>query len=376
MHAELMIQTISALVGIKRPVYMRGGPGLGKTAIASHVAENLSLPIIHIHAPSLLVENLGIPFPVPAEKKVEFFLTGMLPVVGSPFAEQGIVLLDEAGQCADDIQKVLANIIQAREVYGHKILDGWSFILTGNRTEDRAGANRLLTHFADRMTILDLDFDVEGWCFWAEKAGVNEKIISYARFNPNNINHFDPNRAINATPRSWAEGVSRNMEVVPREALMDVIAGDVGQGPAVEFMGYLEYYGILPSKKEFLAEPERHVKALSRWTHEEQKDAHGLVVGWKLIQRKAEGNHALEPSIAYALAGMLMLDMSEEGFEPAMDAAAHLPKDLGSNVFLTYLKRVKTIPVTHMKRMRQEITRYNGVVLSEEQAEQSLGLVK
>ena len=243
--------------------------------IANQVGERLGLPVIHIHAPSLLIENLGIPYPVQTEKRIEFFLTSLLPVTESHHSAEGIILLDEAGQADAEIQKVLANLIHARECYGHPILEGWSFILTGNRVEDRAGANTLLTHFADRMTILNLDFDIKSWIDWADASGlVHEKVISYAMFAPQNINNFDPQRQLNATPRGWAEGVSRNMDVVPKDCLMEVLEGDVG-GAAVEFVGFLEWYGVLPTKEEFLANPTEVVKLLKEWHKIEVTDEDG-----------------------------------------------------------------------------------------------------
>jgi hypothetical protein len=357
------------LVGRKRPAYIQSSPGIGKTDIASQVAKRLDMPCIHIHAPSLLIENLGIPWPVKEEKRIEFFMTNLLPVLESTHSESGIILLDEAGQAGPEIQKVLANLIQARECYGHSIKPGWAFILTGNRTEDRAGANTLLTHFADRMTILSLDFDIKSWIEWADASGVvHEKVISYAMFAPQNINSFDPSRQINATPRSWAEGVSGNMAVVPPEALLEVLTGDVG-GAAVEFMGFLEWYGILPTKAEFLAHPKESVTRLKEYHKIEVKDADGNI---SLKMTQTPGRNILSPDLGYALAGMLYHNNTIEDFPAAMNAAKELPLDSGAMVFLRYFNKHRQVSLKYRTIVKECLSLYNGVVLGESFAERDI----
>jgi len=369
MKAKLLIEVLVGLVSIKRPAYIQSSPGIGKTDIATQVGKRMDMPVIHIHAPSLLIENLGIPYPVQAEKKIEFFLTNLLPVIESTHSEVGIILLDEAGQAGPEIQKVLANLIHARECYGHKIKEGWTFILTGNRTEDRAGANTLLTHFADRMTILNLDFDIKSWVEWADSSGlVHEKVISYAMFAPQNINSFDPSRQINATPRSWAEGVSRNMEVVPQESLMEVLEGDVG-GAAVEFMGFLDWYGVLPTKAEFLAHPEESIKRLKEFHKIEVKDTDGNV---SLQMTQTPGRNVLSPDLGYALSGMLIHNNQMEDFPASMNAAKELPVDAGSMVFLRFLNKHRMVSVKYRTIVKECLSRYNGVVLGESYAERDL----
>jgi len=369
MKAKLLVEVLVGFEKIKRPAYIQSSPGIGKTAIANQVGERLGIPVIHIHVPSLLIENLGIPYPIIDEKKIEFFLTGLLPVFGSGHPERGIVLLDEAGQAGPELQKVCANLIHAYECYGHKILPGWSFILTGNRTEDRAGANTLLTHFADRMTLLNLDFDIKSWVEWADASGkVHEKVISYAMFAPQNINNFDPSRQLNATPRGWAEGVSRNMDVVPPEALIEVLEGDVG-GAAVEFVGFLEWYGVLPTKEAFLANPAETVKVLKEYHKILVKDADG---NESLLMTRTPGRTVLSPDLGYALSGMLVHNNTMEDFPAAMNAAKELPLDSGSMVFTRFFNKHRQISVKYRTIVKECLARYNGVVLGEAFAERDM----
>lgn len=366
MKADLLIETLKGLVSIQRPVCVESDPGVGKTSVWRQVAKQLGIGFIHIHAPSLLVENVGIPYPDVEVKRVEFFLTNLLPCLGSPREARGIVLVDEIAQCPDEIQKMFANIFQERECYGHSIMEGWTFGATMNSITSRSGANRLLAHFSDRMTHLKMDFCEKLWCEYALDQGCDTRIIAFARSHPDKINAFDASRDISATPRSWLEGVNRNMKVVPKAALMEVLMGDIAS-IAVDFLGFMDFYTVMPTKEELMKHPKAALKRLREHEITEKEDDKGNVTRTMVHIPGRTGD--IEPSIQWMVASMLLTNMCVDDFEAAMDVAAELKTDMGSMVYLNYIRKVNAITSQKTKRLRQELTRYKGVVMGEWHAE-------
>ena len=100
-------------------------------------------------------------------------------------AAVGIALLvgwadgDLAVSEADKIQKVLANICQARNLHGVPLADGWMVASTGNRQSDRAGANRVLSHLRNRETVVEFETHLDDWCSWAIDHNVKPEVISF-----------------------------------------------------------------------------------------------------------------------------------------------------------------------------------------------------
>jgi hypothetical protein len=89
--------------------------------------------------------------------------------------EYGIILFDELLQAGTDVQKVLADVLDPAErtLAGWAIPDGWIVCFTGNRTSDKSGASRILSHLLNRCAVFELGFNVRGWAGWAEANGVN-----------------------------------------------------------------------------------------------------------------------------------------------------------------------------------------------------------
>jgi hypothetical protein len=254
MRATLLKQTIKELFPIQRTICIEGPPGGGKTTIVHEAAEEMAVPVVEKHMPTMLVEDFGILFPKDGDDMLRYRLPEWFPVKGKA-PERGILLFDDRNQAGADLQKVLANICQARTLHGGHLPDGWMVISTGNRQSDRAGANRVLSHLRDRETVYELETHLDDWTAWAIRHNVKPEVISYIRFVPGALHDFDPQRDQNATPRSWVEGVSDVLGTVSSEAEYESFKGAVGEGRAAEFVGFLRVYRKLPNPDAILLNP-------------------------------------------------------------------------------------------------------------------------
>lgn len=254
MRATLLKETLKSLFPIKRTVCIEGAPGGGKTTIVQQVAAELGLPYIEKHMPTMLVEDFGVPDMAASGGSFGYKLPDWFPVKGKA-PDHGILCFDDRNQAGPDLQKVLANICQARTLHGVPLPDGWQVISTGNRQADRAGANRVLSHLRNRETVLELETHLDDWTTWAISNDIKPEVISFIRFRPGLLHDFDPQRDSNPTPRSWVEGVSDTLGAVPAEAEFECFKGAVGEGAAAEFVGFLRIFRKLPNPDAVLLNP-------------------------------------------------------------------------------------------------------------------------
>ena len=307
MRATLLKETIKSLFPIQRTVCIEGSPGGGKTTIVHQVAEELGVPCVERHMPTMLVEDFGILFP-DGESKLHYKLPDWFPVKGkSP--DKGILLFDDRNQANADLQKVLANICQARTLHGTPMPDGWQVISTGNRQADRAGANRVLGHLRNRETVYDLDTHLDDWTAWALQNNVKPELISFIRFRPNLLHDYDPQRDQNATPRSWVEGVSDVLGTVPAEAEYESFKGAVGEGCAAEFVGFIKIFRKLPNPDNILLNP-------------------------------TTAAVPTDPATLYALSGAIAERATENNFERVCTYAERMPPEF-SVLTISYAARKK-----------------------------------
>lgn len=257
MRASLLKSTLTGLIKLGRSVAIEGPPGGGKTSIVHQVGEQLGLPVIEKHMPTMLVEDFGIPYPDALGSSFSYKLPDWYPYKGKAGTESGgILLFDDRNQANADLQKVLANIQQARNLHGVPLAEGWSVVSTGNRQSDRAGANRVLSHLRNRETVLEFETHLDDSTTWMINNNVRPEVISFIRFRPNLLHDFDPQRDVNPTPRSWVEGVSAILDQVPAEAEYECFKGAVGEGAAAEFTGFMRIFRKLPNPDAVLMNPD------------------------------------------------------------------------------------------------------------------------
>jgi len=244
--------------GIKRTLMVESSPGLGKTQIAAQAAQELGIGFKAIHAPLLQPEDYGLPTLTGKNRDELIFVVSQdkFPLEGCKNTpESGIFLIDELSQADNSAQKVLANLIQEREIHGKRLKSGWSIVATGNTQADRAGANRILGHLANRMTRVALEASLDDWTQWAINNGVKTEVIAFIRFRPELLSNYNARQDVNATPRAWVEGVSASLGVT--EAEFETFTGDVGEGPASEFMAFLKVFKSMPNPDRIMLNPKK-----------------------------------------------------------------------------------------------------------------------
>ena len=252
MRASKLKETLHSMFTIRRTVAIEGAPGGGKTTIVKEVAKELGVPCVEVHMPTMLVEDFGVP--MLDGDYLNYKLPEWFPIKGKA-PDKGILLFDDRNQASSDLQKVLANICQARTLHGVAMPDGWQVVSTGNRQSDKAGANKILSHLRNRETVIEFETHLDDSTTWMIDNGVKPEVVAFLRFRTGLLHDFDPQRESNPTPRSWVEGVSDVLGVVPHDAEYECFKGAVGEGAAAEFVGFVKIFRTLPNPDNLLLNP-------------------------------------------------------------------------------------------------------------------------
>ena len=241
--------------GNKIVPFILGAPGGGKSACARDIVNELGFDNVIEFTASLRdpVDVLGTP-----NNSGEY--TKWIPPEEFYALRQGVgrcaLILEELSDAPIPMQNALCGVIYDRRAGNLKLSDELHIIATGNRTEDKSGANRITSKLANRTRRFDFVENIDDWTEWALENDIDPVLIQFLRFRSGLLSDFDPNRFANPTPRAW-ERVNAIPASLPDQLFFDNTAGEVGEGAAAEYQGFRKIYMSLPDIDSILLDPER-----------------------------------------------------------------------------------------------------------------------
>lgn len=252
MKASCIHSCLRALVSSKQPVFLWGGPGIGKSAIVRQVAEALGRALQDVRALLLdPVDLRGLPF-LGSDGRSKWALPEFLPQNG-----EGILFLDELNAAPAMVQASCYQLVLDRKLGEYRLPDGWAIVAAGNRDSDRAVTTRMPTPLRNRFVHLEFEIDAQEWSEWAIRTGIRPEVIAFLRFRPELLSVFDREANAFPSPRSW-EFVSRILDSAAATTLEhELFCGSVGTGAATEFSAFLRMFRELPNIDAILLNPDR-----------------------------------------------------------------------------------------------------------------------
>ena len=250
MKASAILRALSTLLAARQPVFIWGGPGVGKSSVVKQLAAARSLPMRDIRALLLdPVDLRGLPF-LGSDGRSKWAVPDFLPQQGT-----GILFLDELNAAPAMVQASCYQLVLDRKLGEYTLPDGWPIIAAGNRDSDRAVTTRMPTPLRNRFVHLEFETDLQEWSEWAISAGMRPEVIAFLRFRPQLLSQFDRDQNAFPSPRSW-EFVSRILDATP-DPLMEheLFAGAIGSGAATEFSAFLRTFRELPNIDAILVNP-------------------------------------------------------------------------------------------------------------------------
>ena len=254
-------KAISKGISVRRPVFLWGPPGIGKSDIVKQIGETMNREVIDVRLALWEPTDIkGIPYYNADEKQMVWAPPAELPTDKDSTA---IIFLDELNSAPPAVQAAAYQLILNRRVGTYELPKGVDVVAAGNREGDRGVTYRMPAPLANRFVHLEAKVDFDDWQDWATLNKVHPEVVGYVGFAKQDLYDFDPKSASKAfaTPRSWAF-VSDLLkdDDVDNETLQTLIAGAVGDGLAHKFMAHRKIAGKLPKAIDIL---EGKVKDLS-----------------------------------------------------------------------------------------------------------------
>lgn len=242
----------------RRPIMVKGAPGIGKTDIFCQAAEAAEQQMVISHpVVSDPTDFKGMPFVV--DGKATFLPFGDLRELIEAKVPT-VFFLDDLGQAPASVQAAAMQLILSRKINGHAVSDMVTFAAATNRKSDKAGVSGILEPVKSRfVTIVELQADLDDWVRWALQNGVPTELIAFIRFRPGLLCDFKPTADITNSPcPRTVHNVGKCMQDgYPSELEYEIYAGSAGEGFAAELMGFLKIYRDLPNPDVIIMRPEK-----------------------------------------------------------------------------------------------------------------------
>ena len=253
----------------KRPVFLWGPPGIGKSELVADITEELGGYMIDLRLGQMEPTDIrGIPFYNKELGKMDWAEPVDLPSAELS-AEYPIVVLflDEMNSAAPSVQAAAYQLILNRRIGKYVLPDNVVIVAAGNRESDKGVTFRMPTPLANRFIHQEMKCDFASWQDWAVNHGIHKDVVGYLTYSKQDLYDFDPKSASRAfaTPRSWTFVSEFLDDEGDDDTTMNLIAGTVGEGLAVKFMAHRKVAGKMPKPEDILSgkEKELNVKEVS-----------------------------------------------------------------------------------------------------------------
>lgn len=246
-------RAIAKAIQKRRPIFLWGPPGIGKSDIVKQIGEDSNREVIDVRL--ALWEPTDI-------KGIPYYNSDLGRMVWAPPSElptdpdsNAILFLDELNSAPPSVQAAAYQLVLNRRVGSYKLPDGVDVVAAGNREGDRGVTYRMPSPLANRFVHLEAVVDFDDWQDWATRNTIHPDVVGYVGFAKQDLYDFDPKSSSKsfATPRSWSF-VSDLLEDddTDETTLTNLIAGAIGDGLAIKFMAHRKIASRLPRALDVL----------------------------------------------------------------------------------------------------------------------------
>jgi hypothetical protein len=260
-HTITSVQTRKAVLKAfktKRPVFLWGPPGIGKSEVIAEITQELGGHMIDLRMAQMEPTDIrGIPFFNKDLGKMDW-----APPIDLPDEELAsqypivVLFLDEMNSASPAVQAAGYQLILNRRVGKYKLPDNVVMVAAGNRESDKGVTYRMPMPLANRFVHLEMKADFSSWQAWAVNNKIHKDVVGYLSFAKQDLYDFDSKSSSRAfaTPRTWTF-VSEMLadEDTDNDTLFNLIAGTIGEGLAVKFAAHRKLSGKMPQPADILS---------------------------------------------------------------------------------------------------------------------------
>jgi len=241
----------------KRPIFLWGPPGIGKSDIIKQLGTELDAHVIDVRLSLWEPTDIkGIPYFDSNSNKMVWAPPSELPDAEMAKQHKTIILfMDEMNSAAPSVQAAAYQLVLNRRVGTYQLPDNVVMVAAGNRETDKGVTYRMPAPLANRFVHLEMTCDWEDWQDWAVENKVHKDVVGFLTFSKKDLYDFDPKSASRAfaTPRSWSF-VSELLvdNDCDESTLTDLTSGAIGEGLAIKFMAHRKHSSKMPNPTDIL----------------------------------------------------------------------------------------------------------------------------
>ena len=241
----------------KRPLFLWGPPGIGKSELVADIAQELGGYMIDLRLGQMEPTDIrGIPFYNKDSGKMDWAEPVDLPT--AEFASQYpivVLFLDEMNSAAPSVQAAAYQLILNRRSGKYFLPDNVVMVAAGNRESDKGVTYRMPTPLANRFIHQEMRVDFPSYQEWAVNNNIHKDVVGYLSFAKQDLYDFDAKSSSRAfaTPRSWSFVSELLADECDEDTEMNLIAGTVGEGLAVKFKAHRKVSGKMPQPSDILS---------------------------------------------------------------------------------------------------------------------------
>jgi hypothetical protein len=251
-------KAITKCFNVKRPIFLWGPPGIGKSDVVAEIARDMGALLIDLRLGQMDPTDIrGIPFYNKELGKMDW-----APPIDLPDAETAsqypyvVLFMDEMNSAPPAVQSAAYQLVLNRRVGKYRLPDNVVMVAAGNRESDKGVTYRMPTPLSNRFVHSEMKVDFPSWQEWAIKNQIHKDVVGFLTFAKQDLYDFDSKSSSRAfaTPRSWTF-VSELLadEDLDVATTTDLIAGTVGEGLAVKFMAHRKIASKLPKPEDILS---------------------------------------------------------------------------------------------------------------------------
>ena len=294
-------KAITKCFNVKRPIFLWGPPGIGKSDVVAEIARDMGALLIDLRLGQMDPTDIrGIPFYNKELGKMDW-----APPIDLPDEETAsqypyvVLFMDEMNSAPPAVQSAAYQLVLNRRVGKYRLPDNVVMVAAGNRESDKGVTYRMPTPLSNRFVHSEMKVDFPSWQEWAIKKQIHKDVVGFLKFSKQDLYDFDSKSSSRAfaTPRSWTF-VSELLadEDLDVATTTDLIAGTVGEGLAVKFMAHRKIASKLPKPEDILS---------GKATELETKEVSAM--------------YSLVISLCYELKGALERKVSDKDFHAMAD---------------------------------------------------------
>jgi len=280
-HRQLTAKEVRSAImrcfAVKRPAFIWGPPGIGKSELVEGITKDLGGAMYDLRLGQMEPTDIrGIPYYNKDDQVMDWAQPVDLPqgeqlvidaIENGQFeieAETGtkikdlpvvVLFLDEMNSAPPSVLAAAYQLILNRRIGKYKLPDNVVMLAAGNRESDKGVTFRMPTPLANRFVHFEMKVSFDDWFDWAVANNVHQDVVGYLSFAKQDLYDFNAKSSSRAfaTPRSWvfvSDLIDDDM--LDNKTVTDLVAGTVGEGLALKFVAHRKVASKMPNPSDIL----------------------------------------------------------------------------------------------------------------------------